>query len=57
MANFIAIVILGLILGFAIGYIVKSKKKGAKCIGCPYAGECHPKSGGKSCTCQDDSNK
>jgi len=25
---------------FAVRYIVKEKKKGNKCVGCPYAGEC-----------------
>lgn len=29
-----------LIIGLAIGYIVKQKKKGRKCIGCPYACDC-----------------
>ncbi|MDD4200335.1 MAG: hypothetical protein PHS19_02985 [Eubacteriales bacterium] len=32
---------LATILGLAITYIVKLKKGGAKCIGCPYACECN----------------
>lgn len=36
----IPIVIIALILFFAIRYIVKSKKRGDKCIGCPMAGSC-----------------
>lgn len=42
-ANIIVIVIVALILGLAIRYIVKAKKSGAKCIGCPAAGTsgCH----------------
>lgn len=33
----------------AITYIVRAKKRGVKCIGCPAAGSCcHAKSGGCS---------
>ena len=32
-------VILALV-GLAVWYIVKEKKKGKKCIGCPYAKQC-----------------
>ena len=31
-------------LGGAITYIVKSKKSGKKCIGCPYADSCRKNS-------------
>ncbi len=40
MENFIVIVILAVILGSAITYIVKAKKKGVKCIGCSAACNC-----------------
>lgn len=40
MANVIATLIIVLVLGGAIAYIVKSKKKGVKCIGCPDSGSC-----------------
>lgn len=33
--NIIATIILVLILGGAIAYIIRSKKRGVKCIGCP----------------------
>ena len=36
----IIFLILGIIVGWAIGYIIKEKKKGTKCIGCPYADQC-----------------
>ena len=39
-STIIAALALVLILFLAIRYIVKEKKKGAKCIGCPYAGSC-----------------
>jgi len=45
MTNAIAILIIGLILGAAIGYIIREKKKGTKCIGCPHAKTC----GAKGC--------
>ena len=40
MTNLIIIVLVGLILGLACGYIYKSKKKGTKCIGCPNGCSC-----------------
>lgn len=40
MANVIVLIILALILGGAITYIVKAKKSGVKCIGCPAGGNC-----------------
>lgn len=44
--NLIAVVAVVAILGGAIAYIVRAKKKGAKCIGCPNSCAC---SGG-NCT-------
>ncbi|MGN0496068.1 MAG: FeoB-associated Cys-rich membrane protein [Lachnospiraceae bacterium] len=41
MVNFIIIGILIIIVGGAIIYIVKEKKKGTKCIGCPVSGCCN----------------
>lgn len=38
--NIIVIVILVAIIGGIIYYIHKEKKKGVKCIGCPYAKQC-----------------
>ncbi len=29
-----------LIIGAAVTYIVKEKRRGVKCIGCPHAGTC-----------------
>ena len=40
MENLIIIGIIVLILGLAIGYVVKEKKNGRKCIGCPSGGGC-----------------
>jgi len=49
MTNIIVIAVVALILGLAIGYIVKAKKRGVKCIGCP-AGSCGSCSGSCSCS-------
>ena len=35
MEDAIIIIVLVAILALAIGYVVKAKKRGAKCIGCP----------------------
>lgn len=37
MTNFIVILVLLVIVGAAIATIIREKKKGVKCIGCPYA--------------------
>ena len=47
MENYIIIAIVLIIVGLAVAYIIREKKKGAKCIGCPYAKEC----GSKTCSC------
>ena len=41
MENIIAVVVILLIIGLAILYIFLSKKKGHKCIGCPYSKTCN----------------
>lgn len=43
MADMIVVGIVLVIVGLAIAYIVKEKKKGVKCIGCPAAGQCSGK--------------
>lgn len=43
--NIIAIAAIVLIVAGAVFYIVKTKKKGVKCIGCPYSKGC------TSCNC------
>ncbi|MDO5154724.1 MAG: FeoB-associated Cys-rich membrane protein [Eubacteriales bacterium] len=48
MANVIIIVILIILIGSACYYIWKNKKKGIKCIGCPYANSCGGGCGGNS---------
>ena len=45
MTDVIALVILVVIIGLAVGYVYRAKKSGSKCIGCPYAKECSGKCG------------
>ena len=49
MINVIIALVIVAIIGAAIAYIVRAKKKGAKCIGCPAADVCcTAKKGGTS---------
>ena len=43
MINLIIIAIVFLIVGGATFYIIKEKKKGTACIGCPNSGSCGSK--------------
>lgn len=55
MADFIVAGILLVIIGAAIAYIVREKKNGAKCIGCPLSGKCSGSTGEHcGCGCQSD---
>lgn len=48
----VAIIILA-VVGTAIFYIVKEKRKGTVCIGCPHAGTCASKKNENSqCNCK-----
>ncbi len=49
MENIVAIAALLAMLGVAVGYIVGEKRKGHKCIGCPYAKECARRNNGAGC--------
>ncbi len=48
MENIIIIVIMGIIIGLAGGYVYKAKKNGQKCIGCPHAKSCNTKKQNKT---------
>ena len=47
MENFIIIAVVLVIVGLASWYVIKAKKSGKKCIGCPDSGSCN----GKCCDC------
>ena len=38
--DYVIIALVAAILGFAVWYIRRAKKKGSKCIGCPAGGNC-----------------
>ena len=44
--DYIAIAAIVLTLSASVFYIVRAKKRGEKCVGCPYARECGGKCGG-----------
>ena len=44
--DYIAIAAIVLIVGAAVFYIVRAKRRGEKCVGCPYAKQC-----GGNCGC------
>ena len=46
--NSIIIGVLLIIVGGIVWFLIRQKKKGAACIGCPYAGKC---TGGSGCSC------
>lgn len=50
MENLLIIAVLAAILIAAIRYIVRAKKRGVKCIGCPEGCSCG-KENGSSCSC------
>ena len=52
MTDFIVALVVLLIICMAIVYIVKEKKKGVRCIGCPAAGKCSGKCAGNTDTNQ-----
>ena len=40
MENILILAALGAIIGLAVGYLIRAKKKGVKCIGCPNGAAC-----------------
>lgn len=59
MENLIIVGILLTIVGMAVLYIWKEKKKGTRCIGCPSGGCCSRKGCGNKegyCKCHSDNN-
>ena len=51
LSDIIAIATILLIVGGAVIYIVRAKRRGTKCIGCPHSGEC--RGGCQGCTGED----
>ena len=51
MVDIIAILVIALIVGGSAAYIIKAKKSGKKCIGCPDSAACSGKCSACSCGC------
>ena len=47
MKNLIVILILVVIVAGIVRYLIRAKKRGEKCIGCPYAKQCKGTCGGE----------
>lgn len=45
MGNIIVLLIIAVILGLSIRKVIKEKKKGVKCIGCPHSKGCSKSNG------------
>ena len=50
--DYIAIGAIALVVGAAVFYIVRAKRRGQKCVGCPYSKQCSSK-----CTCGKNDKK
>ncbi|MBQ9748104.1 MAG: FeoB-associated Cys-rich membrane protein [Clostridia bacterium] len=46
MINYIIIALVAGIVGAIVFYLIRAKKRGQTCIGCPYAKQCGGKCGG-----------
>ena len=59
MIDFIVVAILVVVVGAALAYIIKSRKNGIKCVGCPEAKNCcscgHTEDTVSPCGCGSDS--
>lgn len=40
MENIIAVLVLAVLIGGAAAYLVRAKRSGVKCVGCPAGGNC-----------------
>lgn len=56
MTDFVIILVLILILGSALLYMKKEKKKGVTCIGCPDADVCAKRRNGEGCNSANNEN-
>lgn len=54
MENEVIIIVLAAIAVGIIWYLVRAKKRGETCIGCPYAKQCDGKCGGRVNDTKDD---
>ncbi len=50
--HIIPILIIAIIVGLAVAYIIKAKRSGQKCIGCPDSKTCSGNCSSCSCGCK-----
>lgn len=53
MKDLIIIGLIIIIIALALIYVIRKKKQGVKCIGCPYAKDCAKKSSNGGCSCNN----
>lgn len=56
MEDLIPILIIVLIIGAATFYLIRAKRRGQKCVGCPYAKTCSSKNNSPSSCCSKSGN-
>lgn len=56
MTDYILLAVIVIIVGAAVAYIIREKKRGSKCIGCPNGGACSGSCNGCSGSCSSDTN-
>ncbi len=49
MENIAVICVLSAIVGIIVWYLVRRKKRGEKCVSCPYGGQCSRRCGNEIC--------
>ena len=52
-SDIIVVAVIVLVIGGAVAYILREKKRGKKCVGCPYGNSCSEN--GNSCSCHGNS--
>ena len=57
MIDLVAILVIALAVGGATFYIVRAKKSGKKCIGCPDSATCSGRCSSCKCGCNDSDKK
>ena len=56
LTDIIAVMVIVAVVGLAVMYIVKERKKGNRCIGCPHADACAKRAKEGNCSCNTTEN-
>ncbi|MBO5129832.1 MAG: FeoB-associated Cys-rich membrane protein [Oscillospiraceae bacterium] len=57
MENAIIIVVVLMVIGLAVRFIYKEKKRGVKCVGCPFSETCGSGGCNGGCSCGNGQSK